>query len=107
MHYRWFANDEDRRDEMGLPKMRLPIQTDREPPKKSRAERSGLLLSVVCLAYGLYVRDIPVLFVAVAFLSYELSHLSYFLGEKWGKFCENMLKSFSIALFVGAIILLL
>lgn len=106
MHYRWFADGEERLDELGQPKMRLPIKPEDTPRKKSRAERTGLMLSAVCFAYALYVRDIPVLFVAMAFLIYEVSTFAYLLGEERGKFWGNLLRSFGIALFCGAIVMM-
>lgn len=108
MRYRWFADGEnDRLDEFGLPKTRTPEISEEPSIKKiSRAERSGMLISAVVFAYGVMTRDVPIIYVSVAFLIYELSALTQLLGEKSGRFWGNLLRSFSIALFFGAIVLM-
>ena len=108
MRYRWFDSGEDKNDEMGIKKMR-PVSEEVTPIKKprffSRAMITGMLLSTVALIYGLMRRDVPLIFLAAAFIINGLIPLTGFLSKGAGHFLANLLKGFSVALFFGAIAL--
>lgn len=103
LRYRWFAKDEEREDELGQPRQRMPIVPAKDPSTRmKRGERAGLALSVVVLLYGAAVQDVPIVFVALAFLLYELRRFTYLLGPR-GEFLSNLLQGFSIVMFLGAL----
>ena len=103
MHYK--PKDEDRLDEMGLPTVRTapPVEPTKPPRLFSRMVITGMLLSVVLLLWGTVNRDVPLLFVAGAFLMNGLRPFTKWLKEPVGSFVSNMLFGFSIALFFGGI----
>ncbi|MBR2215949.1 MAG: hypothetical protein IJ849_09355 [Selenomonadaceae bacterium] len=104
MRYRWFANDEDKTDELGVPKTRQPIEVPENPRGgMSRGETSGVVLSALIFLYAIFTADIPLAFVTVSYLLFELRRFTHLLGEPWGNFMKNLLGGFSVALFVGAI----
>ena len=95
MHYRWF----DREEELTPPEKK-PIK---KPKYFSRAMITGMLLSLILIFLGMRRGDLPILFLAVAFLVSGLRPLTNFLPETIGKFLSNLLFGFSVALFFGAI----
>ena len=107
MHYRWFAKDENKTDDFGMPKSRLPEEA--EPPKKpryfSRTVLTGMLLSIVLIGWSIVEGDMPILFVAVAFILNGLRPFTRLLDDRVGAFVSNLLFGFSTALFLGAIIM--
>lgn len=107
MRYRWFVDDEDSKDDLGFPKSRAVAPVEKTPPSKpryfSRTMITGMLLSVVVLFYGLSKRDLPIVFLALAFISGGIRSLTNLLPKGIGQNLSNLLFGFSIALFFGAI----
>ena len=106
MRYRWFDEGEgDGKSE--------PPSTAKDPfspagVKKrilAREELIGGLLAVVVLVYGMATGDIPILFLALAFLAHGMRSFTKYLGKSAGPFLSNVLKGLSLALFVGAVFL--
>ena len=111
MHYRWFADDEEKKDELtGLPKSRVTAEPTPTPLKKpryfSRTMLTGMLLSIILLCYGIGHRDMPVIFLAASFIIGAARSLTNFLPKKVGQSLSNLMFGFSIALFFGAILMI-
>ncbi|MBR6013623.1 MAG: hypothetical protein IK062_07570 [Selenomonadaceae bacterium] len=72
--------------------------------KLSRAEIAGVTLSLFMLVYGFANLDKPLVFVSISLLSHLLRP---FIGAFFGKYnrdVQNALRSFSIVLFLGALL---
>ncbi len=89
MRYRWFDKEEEE----------IP---QKKKPRVARGELTGIFISVVIFLYGMSQRDIPAIFVAVAFLMHEVRPIVMLLGDPAGSFFSNLLQGFSIVLFLGA-----
>ena len=73
----------------------------KEPPR--RTETYGIVISAVAVIYGISTQDRALLFLSVSLLVYLLrSNLAAPFG-KHSHSIENLLRGFSIALFLGAI----
>jgi len=95
MRYRWFADE----------KYKETVDQENKPPKKRRAPIAGAFLSLCVLLYGLISADIPIMFVALAFLLQAARpYLSYF-GDK-GKWLGHFFHGLSITLFAGAMVMI-
>ncbi len=105
MRYRWFDVDGTEKEKPGMPR-RTERQEEPAPVKKPRGARGelvGILLTVVVLLYGVATEDLPIIYLAMAFLVYEMRPFAMLLKAPVGPFLGNLLWGFSIALFFGAI----
>ncbi len=78
-----------------------PIKT-----KISHAEASGVIISAVMLIYSLAESDKPLFFLSTALLTFLLRPLIGALFGKHNRAVQNALHSFSVVLFIGALIML-
>ena len=74
--------------------------------KLSHAETSGVAISAVMLVYSLAEGDKPLFFVSTALLTFLLRPLIGGLFGKNNRAVQNALHSFSIVMFIGALIML-
>lgn len=74
--------------------------------KLSRAETSGVAISAVMLVYSFITEDKPLFFVSMSLLAFLLRPLIGALFGKHNRAVQNALHSFSIVLFIGALIML-
>lgn len=74
--------------------------------KLSHAETSGVAISAVMLVYSLSEEDKPLFFLSTALLIFLLRPLIGLLFGKYNRAVQNALHSFSIVLFIGALIML-
>lgn len=74
--------------------------------KLSHAETSGVAISAVMLVYSLSEGDKPLFFLSTALLIFLLRPLIGLLFGKYNRAVQNALHSFSIVLFIGALIML-
>ena len=74
--------------------------------KLSHAETSGVAISLVMLAYSLAEEDKPLFFLSTALLIFLLRPLIGVLFGKHNRAVQNALHSFSIVLFIGALLFL-
>ncbi|MBR4153266.1 MAG: hypothetical protein IKT98_09960 [Selenomonadaceae bacterium] len=72
--------------------------------KLSHAETSGIAISAVMLVYSLKEGDKPLLFMSTALLIFLMRPLIGALFGKHNRAVQNALHSFSIVLFIGALI---
>lgn len=106
MRYRWFVKEEDRVDEFGVPVSRA-VHDEAMQPKKigyARGEILAIIIAVVILGYEWVNDDTPLIFVCVSFLVYELQPIVRILAGENGRPVCNVLKGFSIASFLGALL---
>ena len=106
MHYRWFDEDEPRRQRGG--REERPIEDAAAPAAKKkrlsgRMEIFGCVMAVGTFLYGFTVWDIPLLYLSAGFLLYVASPYVRLLGGPMGTSLSNLLRGFSVALFVGAL----
>lgn len=94
--YELYAAEEEERQE-----------NQRRPLRLTRGEQAGAVLAAVILLYGLWMRDLPVVFLSAAFLLFVLRPLAEKLGKDRGQMFSNALQGFSVALFIGAVLLLI
>ena len=88
-----------------------PLNDDRSPPPKrkrrfSHAETSGMAISAVMMIYAFATEDKPLFFVSTALMISLLRGLIGALFGKYNRAVQNALHSFSIVLFIGAMIML-
>lgn len=105
MRYRWFAREEENVDEFGVPVSRA-VHDEAMQPKKigyTRGELLAIIIAVIILYYEWVNDDIPLIFVCVSFLGYELQPLVMMLAGAGGQPVCNVLKGFSITSFLGAL----
>lgn len=88
-------------------------EEDKRTPQKSQlkmklshAETSGVAISAVMLVYSLSEEDKPLFFLSTALLIFLLRPLIGVLFGKYNRAVQNALHSFSIVLFIGALIML-
>lgn len=74
--------------------------------KLSHAETSGVAISAVMLVYSLAESDKPLFFVSTALLIFLLRPLIGALFGKNNRAVQNALHSFSIVMFIGALLML-
>jgi len=74
--------------------------------KLSHAETSGVAISAVMLVYSLAESDTPLFFVSTALLTFLLRPIIGGLFGKNNRAVQNALHSFSIVMFIGALIML-
>ena len=74
--------------------------------KLSHAETSGVAISAVMLVYSLAEGDKPLFFISSALLIFLLRPLIGALAGKHNRAVQNGLHSFSVVLFIGALIML-
>ena len=74
--------------------------------KLSHAETSGIAISAVMLIYSLSKGDKPLFFLSTSLLLFLLRPLIGALFGKHNRAVQNALYSFSIVLFIGALIML-
>ena len=74
--------------------------------KLSHAETSGVAISAVMLVYSLAEGDKPLFFLSTALLIFLLRPLIGALFGKNNRAVQNGLHSFSVVLFIGALIML-
>lgn len=72
--------------------------------KLTRAEISGIALSTIMLAYSFVNLDKPLFFMAMSLLAHLLRPLIGSIFGKYNRDVQNALRSFSIVLFLGAIL---
>ena len=74
--------------------------------KLSHAETSGIAISAVMFAYSLAEGDKPLFFLSTSLLIFLLRPLIGALAGKHNRAVQNALHSFSVVLFIGALIFL-
>ena len=74
--------------------------------KLSRAEQSGAVISAVMLAYSISTQDKPLFFLSMSLVIFLLRPLIGALFGKNNRAVQNALHSFSVVLFIGALIFL-
>ncbi|MBR0060049.1 MAG: hypothetical protein IJP68_01070 [Selenomonadaceae bacterium] len=74
--------------------------------KLSHAETSGIAISAVMLAYSIAEGDKPLFFLATSLLIFLLRPIIGGLAGKHNRAVQNALHSFSVVLFIGALIFL-
>lgn len=74
--------------------------------KLTHAETSGVAISAVMLAYSLAESDKPLFFLSAALLIFLLRPLLGGLAGKHNRAVQNALHSFSVVLFIGALLFL-
>lgn len=74
--------------------------------KLSHAETSGIVISAVMLAYSLTAEDKPLFFLSTALLIFLLRPIIGALAGKHNRDVQNALHSFSVVLFIGALLFL-
>ena len=74
--------------------------------KLSHAETSGIAISAVMLVYSLAEEDKPLFFLSTSLLIFLLRPLIGALAGKHNRAVQNALHSFSIVLFIGALLFL-
>lgn len=74
--------------------------------RPSRGELSGLVLAIAIFFYGLVTQDVPVVFLALSFILFELRPLAEHFAGVYGKTISSFLWGFSLALFFSAVVLL-
>lgn len=87
----------------------LPEQIIDAPKVKSKlshAEVSGVIISTVMLLYSLTEMDKPLFFLSTALLTFLLRPLIGALFGKHNRAIQNALHSFSLVMFIGALIML-
>ena len=95
MRYRWFDKDDKRR---------FLNDALRENLRKiTRGEFSGLLLAIVALCYGYAVDDLPLMFASISLIVFFARPLAYHFMAERGRSIANAMQGFSIALFLGAL----
>jgi len=107
MRYRWFAKERETEDEFGLPQSRA-AEEEKTPEKKrlfSPWELICILLASLMMLYSTSVADIPMLFFAVSAQLIILRKLTVLMNSPYAGTLNNLLKGFSIGLFVGAVFL--
>ena len=75
--------------------------------KLTHAEVAGVAISAIMLVYSFATLDKPLFFLALSLLSHLLRPLIGALCGKYNRPVQNALRSFSIAIFFGALIILL
>ncbi len=109
LHYRWFADDESEKDELTNAAKSRAFAEKSAPVKRpryfSRTMITGLLLAVVLFCYGQVKDDLPIVFLATAFILGGSRPLTDLLPPQIGRHLSNILFGFSIALFFGAIVM--
>ena len=110
-HYRWFDRDQEKVDEMGIPLTRAQIDA-REHAKEperifSRGEQTGIVLAAVIFAYGWTEGDISLVFFCLSFLIFEIRKIVEHFPLRYGKSIANAMQGFSIALILGALVMVL
>ena len=83
----------------------LPHETELKS-KLSHAEQSGVAISAVMLAYSLSTQDKPLFFLSMSLVTFLLRPLIGALFGKNNRAVQNALHSFSVVLFIGALIFL-
>ena len=82
-------------------------ETSTQPKSKlSHAETSGVVISAVMLVYSLAEQDKPLFFLSTALMIFLLRPLIGALFGKNNQAVQNALHSFSIVMFIGALIML-
>lgn len=74
--------------------------------KLSHAESSGIAISAVMLIYSISEQDKPLFFLSISLLIFLLRPLIGALFGEHSQAVQNALHSFSVVLFIGALILL-
>ena len=74
--------------------------------KLSHAESSGIAISAVMLVYSLKEEDKPLFFLSTALLIFLLRPLIGAFFGKHNRAVQNALHSFSLVLFIGALLFL-
>ncbi len=74
--------------------------------KLSHAETSGIAISAVMLAYSLAEKDKPLFFLSTSLLIFLLRPIIGGLFGKHNQAVQNALHSFSLVLFIGALLFL-
>ena len=89
-----------------------PLNADElvDAPKRKRkfshAETSGVVISTVMLLYSLAELDKPLFFLSTSLLTFLLRPIIGALFGKNNRAVQNGLHSFSVVLFIGALIML-
>ncbi|MBO4779786.1 MAG: hypothetical protein J5497_04020 [Selenomonadaceae bacterium] len=82
------------------------VQPSKRKRKLSHAETSGVAISAVMLIYSLVEADKPLFFVSASLLTFLLRPLIGALFGKHNRAVQNALHSFSVVLFIGALIMI-
>ena len=81
-------------------------EPEQKPKTFSRGEKTGIIIAVGALLYGLSANDLPVVFFTVSFLAFMGKALADAMGGKKGKVLAGFLQGLGIALFLGSLFLL-
>ena len=77
------------------------VEPEPDGPMFSRGQKTSMVLSAALLAYALISGDMPLIFLLLSFLSFLLRPLA----EKFvGPWLAHVMKGFSIALGLGALV---
>lgn len=106
MRYRWFTSPEKEYDEFGVKLSRAANDAALKPHKfrYRRGELLAIAIAAVIFIYECFVQDLPLLFIALSFIAFELRPLTKMFLGSYGEFASNILKGFSLALFIGTLI---
>ena len=82
-----------------------PEKSTRRAMGFTRGEASSMLLAVILFFYAVNQSDIPVVFLTLSFLLFELRSPAEIFCGRYGKALEGMLRGLSVTLFLGAVFL--
>ena len=78
-----------------------PIVEETKPHHR-RVESYGIAISAVALVYALYVADKGLFFLSLSLFTYLIRPIVGTMFGRYNQTVQNLLKGFSIAVFVGA-----
>ena len=101
-----YSFDFDEEEKQTFSTHRLNMHPVIEPVKKgpmfTRGQMTSMVLAVAMLVYALIGWDVPLAFLMLSFLSYLLRPLAEKLVGVW---LSNLMKGFSVAMGMGAVVL--
>ncbi|MBP5199538.1 MAG: hypothetical protein J6Z82_02665 [Schwartzia sp.] len=101
-----YSFDFDEEEKQTFSTHRLNMHPVIEPVKKgpmfTRGQMTSMVLAVALLVYALIGWDVPLAFLMLSFLSYLLRPLAEKLVGVW---LSNLMKGFSVAMGMGAVVL--
>lgn len=105
MRYRWFADEEKKTDEFGMPVSRAAGEESSRQKKiiYHRGEVLSIIIAAVITLYEWFHDDSPLLYISTAFLVFELRPLAVMFLGKAGEAVSNAMLGFSLAVFIGVI----
>ncbi|WP_196594400.1 hypothetical protein [Pectinatus sottacetonis] len=73
----------------------------------SRGQFTALFIAMIVFIYSIISFDIPACFFSIAFLIWIMQYYTHKFSKSHAVFLRSMLKSLSMTLFIGSIILML